>query len=223
MSHWDQVLTWDTRRLTRTKLGEYADLCYEQSGRECNAIFGVIDCTVRKIQAPSIGQQDAFNGHRHMHALKYQTVVAPDGIIIHISKGYPGTAHDYTIYEESGLIDILNEFAFDSNGNSLATYGDAAYEPDPHMIVGYRGHLEPDQEQFNQGCSNMRIIVEWAFGQVTKYSSGIDFPRLSTPAESYYRFAVLLTNIHTCYFGNKINMHFSTDPPTLHQYLGRNQ
>jgi hypothetical protein len=116
MSRWDYVLTWDTCRLTWAKLGEYADLCYERSSRECDSIFGVIDGTVRKIQAPSIGQQAAFNGHKHTHALKYQAVVVPDGIIIHISRAYVGSPHDYTIYKDSGLIDILTGHAYGTEG-----------------------------------------------------------------------------------------------------------
>jgi len=71
--------------------------------------------------------------------------------------------------------------------------------------------------------SGLCIVVEWAFGEVTKYFSGTDFPRshrlLSTCIESHYRFTILLTNIHTCFYGSKINELFSVDPPTLQEYI----
>lgn len=224
MLRWNQLLIWDHHRLTPAKLEEYADLCYEASDNECNAVIGFIDGTVHEINRPVIGQQSVFNGHKHIHALKYQSIMAPDGIILHLSKAFTGTTHDLTIYQQSGIIDILEEHAFDTAGGSLALYGDSAYMPDPHMIIGYTdANPTEDQARFNKTMSGLRIIVEWGFKEVTTYFSGMDFPKshrlLSTCVESHYRFAVLMTNIHTCYYGNQINMQFGVDPPTLQEYI----
>ncbi|KAK3804753.1 MAG: hypothetical protein J3R72DRAFT_358232, partial [Linnemannia gamsii] len=75
MLHWNQLLIWDHHRLTPAKLQEYAKLCCEKSNHECNAVFGFIDGTVRRINRPTANQASMYNGHKHVHALKYQSIV----------------------------------------------------------------------------------------------------------------------------------------------------
>ncbi|KAG0008113.1 hypothetical protein BGZ81_004315, partial [Podila clonocystis] len=52
-----------------------------------------------------------YNGHKHIHCVKYQGVVTPDGIIIHIGDSFEGNTHDHEIYLRSGLQGILEEHA----------------------------------------------------------------------------------------------------------------
>ena len=44
-------------------------------------VFGFIDGTVRPIARPGENQRVVYNGHKTVHALKYQSVVLPNGLI----------------------------------------------------------------------------------------------------------------------------------------------
>ena len=43
--------------------------------------FGFIDGTVRPIARPGENQRVVYNGHKRVHALKFQSVVLPNGLI----------------------------------------------------------------------------------------------------------------------------------------------
>ena len=49
--------------------------------RKCNTCFGFIDGTVRAISRPGKDQRLVYNGHKRVHALKFQSVSLPNGII----------------------------------------------------------------------------------------------------------------------------------------------
>ena len=62
-----------------TRLQQYADHIHQKEGPLSNC-FAFIDGTVRPISRPTIHQRVCYNGHEHIHALKFQSVVAPDGM-----------------------------------------------------------------------------------------------------------------------------------------------
>lgn len=43
--------------------------------------WGFVDGTVRPIARPGEHQKVIYNGHKKVHALKFQSVVAPNGMI----------------------------------------------------------------------------------------------------------------------------------------------
>ena len=45
---------------------------------------GFVDGTVRAISCPGIHQRVLYNGHKIYHALKFQSVVAPNGLIANL-------------------------------------------------------------------------------------------------------------------------------------------
>ncbi|GJJ78236.1 nuclease HARBI1 [Entomortierella parvispora] len=178
MLRWDRLLYWDEHRLTREKLSEYADACYHASGGQCNNVFAFVDGTAREIQMPTINQQAMYSGHKCHHCVKYQGIVAPDGILLHLSSAFSGTNHDMTIFDGTGFQQVLDQFAYDQNGVALAIYGDSAYTANGHVLIGYRGNgLTPDQIAFNRVMSSLRVTIEWTFKHITQQFMGIDFPR----------------------------------------------
>ncbi|XP_049275756.1 uncharacterized protein LOC125760110 [Rhipicephalus sanguineus] len=56
--------------------------------------WGFIDGTARAICRPTRQQQLYFSGHRRFHALKYQSIMCPNGIICQLDGCYPGSKHD---------------------------------------------------------------------------------------------------------------------------------
>ena len=123
---WRHILRWDNNRLTREKLAGCANAIGAKGGHR--SVFGFLDGTVRKICRPTFGQRSMYNGHKRFHALKYQSLITPDGIIIHLSGANAANVHDLTMYRRSNLPALLRQHAFRPNGTRLAIYGDPAYQ-----------------------------------------------------------------------------------------------
>ena len=224
---WDRLLYWDHHRLTSSKLEQLAKICAVENGYLCTRVFGFIDGTTHRICRPSRFQRSMYNGHKHEHCVKYQGVVTPDGIIIHIGDSFEGNTHDHEIYCRSGLEDVLRVHAKDTYGENLALFGDAAYQTSGHMLKAIGGaDLAAADVQFNKAMNAQRTSAEHAFGKVTAIFSALSFSRtqkiLATCVSDQYRFAVLLTNAHTCLYGSQMTSSFNTDPPTLEQYFNDN-
>ena len=194
-------------------------------GRLCplQHCFGFIDGTVRPICRPGQDQRSFYNGHKRLHALKYQAIATPDGLIAHLSAPLEGRRHDSAMLAESRLLDVLQTLPLANNGHMYCVYGDAGYPLRPQLIVPFAGNLTVQQEQFNTNMSTGRIAVEWAFGKVSTYFAFVGYRRnqklLLQPVAAHYFCAVLLTNCHTCLYGNEGATHFSIDPPSLYEYL----
>ena len=56
-------------------------MAISQKGSALDNCFGFIDGTVRPICRPGEKQRIVYNGHKRVHALKYQSVVVPSGMI----------------------------------------------------------------------------------------------------------------------------------------------
>ncbi|KAF9340231.1 hypothetical protein BGX26_009041, partial [Mortierella sp. AD094] len=99
-----------------------------------------------------------FNGRYHYHALNYQVVATPDGMIVHLGEAQPGTMHDYRMYLESGLQELLAQEAFDIDGESLGIYGDLAYHLDGHMMRPFdiRPGMPVEERRFNIAMARER-------------------------------------------------------------------
>ena len=46
--------------------------------------FGFVDGTVRPISKPGVNQRAVYNGHKRFHALKFQSLALPNGLIDHL-------------------------------------------------------------------------------------------------------------------------------------------
>ena len=80
--------------------------------------------------------------------------------------------------------------------------------------------------QFNKAMNAQHTSAEHAFGKVTGIFSALSLSRtqkiLATCVSDQYRFALLLTNVHTCFYGSQMTDSFNADPPTLEQYFNNN-
>ena len=95
------LLHWDANHLTVEKLKEYTNVIYQQ-GREKIVlewdIFRFIDRTVHLIACPLVNQQLHYSGWKCYHAIKFQGVMAPDGIIMHASGPFSANHHDMWMF-----------------------------------------------------------------------------------------------------------------------------
>lgn len=194
----------------------------QNKGAALQNCWGFIDGTVRPICRPTHNQRLVYNGHKRVHSLKYQSVVAPNGLIANLFGPIEGCRHDSGMLRESNLLNLLERYSHDHNGNILCLYGDPAYPLREHLQAPFRGNLTPMQEDFNKSMSRVRISVEWVFGEICTYFAFVDFKKNLkmelSPVGKMYKICALLTNARTCLYKSKTSMFFDIDPPIL-EYL----
>jgi nuclease HARBI1 len=202
----------------------YAQAVHSKSNGLDNCV-GFIDGTVLGIARPGDPdlQRVAYNGHKRKHALKFQVVLTPDGLILHCAGPIEGRRHDWTLYCRSGIDSQLEEKLM-VNGIQFCIYGDSGYNLRPYMEVPYQGsNLSEEQKSLNKAMSAIRITVEWIFKEVKQYWSTMDYKRKlrvgEFPVGALYIAAMLLTNLRNCIYPNPTAQYFSCRPPTLEEYL----
>ena len=111
--------------------------------------------------------RNLYNGHKNVHAIKFQSVVAPNGLVANLYGPVEGKRHDSGILAMSGLLDALQRYSVSPYGNTLCIYGDPAYALRPCFQAPFRGAvLTPDQQVRNKSIKEVRVSVEWIFGDI---------------------------------------------------------
>lgn len=78
--HGQRILQWNNALLNPRALQEYATAITVQ-GSPLDNCFGFIDGTVRPISKPGENQHIVYNGHKRVHAIKFQSMALPNGMI----------------------------------------------------------------------------------------------------------------------------------------------
>ena len=78
--HHHRITRWNNTVLSPKLLETYAHAVH-QKGSPLSNCFGFIDGTVRPICRPRENQRIVYNGHKRVHALKFQSVALPNGLI----------------------------------------------------------------------------------------------------------------------------------------------
>ena len=208
--------------LTTNKLEEYCTAIHNK-GAPLDNCFGFVDGTVRPICRPGRDQRVVYNGHKKVHALKFQSIALPNGLIANMYGPLEGRRHDCYMLAKSGLLPKLQQYAFDSNRRSLCIYGDPAYPLRVHLQSGFKNAINPNEREFNTRMSKVRVSVEWLFSDISNWFAFIDFKKnlkidLSAVGKMYL-FCTLLTNARTCTYGNMTSDYFDCEPPTLEEYF----
>lgn len=198
-------------------------LAIHQKGAPLTNCWGFIDGTVRPICRPTHDQNLAYNGHKRTHAIKFQAIMAPNGLIANVAGPFEGKRHDSFLLEESGIVGEIRRF-HNNNGEQMCVYGDPAYPLSPWLITPFRGHnLTPEQQQFNTDMSAVRQCVEWGFGKVITNFAFLDYKKnlklFLQPVGKYYLVGCILTNCHTCLYGSQTGTYFGLHAPNLDIYL----
>ena len=202
----------------------FADAIYNK-GAALDNCWGFVDGTVRPICRPKENQRAVYNGHKRVHAIKFQSVVAHNGLIANLFGPVEGRWHDSCLLAMSRLLDQLEEHSFRPDGQPLCVYGDPAYPHRIHLQCPFarRPDLTMEEQAFNQSMSKVRIAVEWVFGDIVNYFKFTDFKKnlkigLSAVGK-IYAVCALLRNSMTCLYGNNTSTFFGIQPPVLEDYL----
>ena len=77
-NHGHHLTSWNQRFLSSVCLEQYAQ-AIRRMGSPLPNCFGFVDGTVRPIARPDENQRVVYNGHKRVHALKFQSLVTPNG------------------------------------------------------------------------------------------------------------------------------------------------
>ena len=156
------LTSWNQPILSSLALEEYTQ-AITRKGSPFTNCFGFIDSTVCPIYHPGEKQWVVYNGHKRVHALKFQAVAIPNGLIANLYGPVEGRRHDAGMLKDSGLLHTLERWAFSPRGDVLCLYGDPAYPLLPHLMAPYRLGKVPVLTQnikaFNKSVSGM--VVWW--------------------------------------------------------------
>ena len=82
-THGHRITRWNNLLLNPPALEMYARLIHGK-GAALHNCFGFVDGTVRPIARPDQHQRVMYNGHKRVHAIKFQSVVLPNGLIANL-------------------------------------------------------------------------------------------------------------------------------------------
>lgn len=211
-----------------------------QAGGWANAIFDAgalaprcmafLDGTFRPCCRPKRGQRQIYWGYKKLHGLKFQSAIAPNGLLIDLYGAIVGRRSDSYMLARSQLLTRMATLCARA-GAPFYLYGDPAYPLSLYVLRGYKGAMTPQQQWFSTEMSRLRVSVEWGFNLVLADWKYVDYKKnlklLSQPIGKMYYVACLLANMKTCVtaghafdgFGNLIAKKFQVCPPSLHDYL----
>ena len=221
--HGHLLSTFNQAWLAPAALAEYADVIHRK-GAALDKCWGFVDGTVRPVCRPGENQRALYNGHKRVHSIKFQSVVAPNGLMANLYGPVEGRRHDSGILALSGLLRDLQTYSHSPNGQPLCIYGDPAYPLWVHLQQPFKGRiLTPAQMAFNKSMSEVRVAVEWVFGDILNYFAFLDFKKTLKVGLSavgkMYTVSALLRNVYTCLYHSSTSMFFGLDPPALQDYF----
>ena len=143
------ILHWDHWHLTVRKLCKYTEAVTTNSGDEVQVgegIFRFIDGTVCPIAQPLFNQEIFYSRWKWIHVIKFQGIMAPDGIMMHVSGPYTAKHHDMLMLHRSEIKATLTAHIRLHHG--LRVYGDAGYVGNHPWII----------HTARNGCNNADLV-----------------------------------------------------------------
>lgn len=108
-------------------------------------------------------QRAVYNSYYGTHGLKFQGVVAPNGLFLQLWGPVSIKCHDSPLVSQSRLNHKL-AWLSNASGHTIHAHGDSAYPRRSHIVKhdSYR-------------MAQKRIVVEWAFGKMQQILAVTDF------------------------------------------------
>ncbi|KAF8589186.1 hypothetical protein K439DRAFT_1333451, partial [Ramaria rubella] len=138
-STWHHLLDWDdTGIVSPSALQSYADALHA-FGAPSQSQFGFIDCTIWQTCQPGVYQELAYTGYKKYHGMKFQGVVAPNSLIVHMAGPYCAPQNNCGVLHMSQLLSKLQGHAIQPGSRKddplqdhyFQVYSDSAYGVSP--------------------------------------------------------------------------------------------
>ena len=105
---------------------------------------------------------------KKLHAIKFTSVATPNGLVANLFGPVEGKSHDSRMLARSGVLNQLEQFSFDTNGNPLCIYGYPTYPLWVHLQCPFRGvKLTPAQDAWNKSMEWSGSLGIFQFFQVS--------------------------------------------------------
>ena len=144
---WVFLLTdLNRQQLFPENLQRYANAVYAR-GAPLQNCRGFVDGTVRPIFRPGHDQRVVYNGHKRVHAIKFQSVTTPDGLVALLHGPYEAKRHDSGILRESGLLQHHERHSVSPHGQVMCIYGDPAYPIRQLLQAPFRNAVLTEEQQ----------------------------------------------------------------------------
>ena len=157
------VKTMNQQWLAPVNLQPFADTIHASESPLDNC-WVFIDGIVRPICRPRKDQRILHNGHKKVHAIKFQSVVARNGLIANLYGPVEYWHHNNGMLGNSGLFHDLQQYTYGPNNNIICLYGDPAYPLWPQLLGLFQvAAITPLQNSLNKAMSQLRVSVEWSF------------------------------------------------------------
>lgn len=95
-NHSHRITQWNPEILSAANLQLYANKIHDKGAPLTNC-FGFIDGTVRPCCRPGTNQRVLYNGHKRVHAIKFQAIAIPNGLFAHLY-GPVGRPNIFTLF-----------------------------------------------------------------------------------------------------------------------------
>ena len=205
--NWGHLLTsFQQPWLSQANLQIFVDVI-SQGGAALDNCWGLVDGTVRPVSCPGQHQRMLYNGHKRLHAINFQSVVSPNGLI---AGGMLTHSH---------LLNNLQQHCNRPNGDPFCIYGDPTYPLRPYFQRPFAGGALTQQHNlWNKSMSQVRI-----FKDIVNDLKFLDFKKnlkvgLSVVGKMYVVCA-LLHNTCSCLFDMQTSEYFNLLPPVLEDYF----
>ncbi|CAC5374537.1 unnamed protein product [Mytilus coruscus] len=93
-----------------------------------------INGSVRPLCRPTTIQRILFNGHKRVHAIKFQSIVALNGLVANMYGRIEVRNHDAGLLRESSICEELQTYMTTPADYIYVIYGDPAYPMTTHII-----------------------------------------------------------------------------------------
>ena len=108
--NWHHLLTnFNQPWLSSNCLEQFCDAIHRK-GAALDNCWGFVDGTVRPVCRPGRMQRVLYDGHKKVHALKFQSIAAPNGLIANLYGPVEGRRHDSTLLAQSQIYPLLSQY-----------------------------------------------------------------------------------------------------------------
>lgn len=127
-------------------------------------VLGSIDGSHVRILPPK-EHPNSYCNRKKYHSVLLQGVCDHRKLFIDVYAGQPGSMHDSRVFEKSDLYQRISNNSIEFHNNSHLI-GDLAYKLNTYLMVGFKnnGFLTQRQKNFNIKLSQIRVVIENAFG-----------------------------------------------------------
>ena len=135
----------------------------------------IADCFEVFIQTPKdpVLQRMTWSSYKHHNTLKYFVSVAPNSMIVFLSKAYPGSISDKQITNLSGFLDQVGQYCSIMVDKGFSIAEECAARK-IHLLIppGKRGHSQMNQKQIvnTKEIARLRILVEQVIRRIKSFS-----------------------------------------------------